>query len=237
MRKVKNYNEFLIVEKYDKNIRKKLVEMGVTDEEELNRQVHYANQGFLGHYLQEKGEKFTFGILKAIFKDAIQAKKVTSIKRGIYNIIPSVIPVALAPFFPILAIVGTVFGFSRMFHKVFDPLFSYVNPSSKYSDFLKKMIDIYMMLPEGEVPLKDRFTRAFVVSDRLVEAIKPEVLDQFSTYLSVKMESTSDDVEVPDNFIENELKSWLNDNFDIDPEIPLKGHDEYDDSEDDLSQS
>ena len=233
MRLVKKYDEFLILEKYDSNIRKKLIEMGVTDEEELNRQVQYAKHGFLGQYLQEKGEKFTFGILKAIFKDAIRAKKVTSIKRGIYNIIPSVIPVALAPFFPILAIVGTIFGFSRMFHKIFDPLFNYINPSSKYSDFLKKMIDIYMMLPEGEVPLKDRFTRAFVVSDRLVEAIKPEVLDQFSTYLSGKMESSPDDLEVPDHFIENELKSWLNNNFDIDPEIPLKGHDEWD-GEDEL---
>lgn len=222
MKKLKRYDDFLILEKYDRNIRSKLIEMGVTDEEELNKQVHFAKHGFLGQYLQEKGEKFTFGILKAIFKDAIAAKKVTNIKRAVYNIIPSVIPVALAPFFPILAIVGTIFGFSRMFHKVFDPLFNYLNPSSKYSDFLKKMVDIYMMIPEGEVPLKDRFTRAFVVSDRLVEAIKPEVLDRFSTYLSQKMETSPDDLEVPEHFIENELKSWLNDNYDIDPEIPLK---------------
>lgn len=223
MKRLRNYNQFLILEGYDRNIRSKLIEMGVSDEEELNRQVHYAKHGFLGQYLQKKGEKFTFGILKAIFKDAINAKKVTGIKRGIYNIIPTIIPVALAPFFPILAIVGTIFGFSRVFHKVFDPLFSYLSPSSKYSDFLKKMIDIYMMLPEGEVPLKDRFTRAFVVSDRLVEAIKPEVLDKFSTYLSNKMENIGEDVEVPEHFIENELKYWLNENFDIDPEIPLKG--------------
>ena len=222
MKLLKNYNQFLIVEKYDKNIRKKLIEMGVDEEEELKKQVNYAKQGFLGHYLEEKGEKFTFGILKAIFKDAIKAKKVTNIKKGIYNIIPSLVPVVLAPYFPILAIVSAVFGLSRIFHKVFDPLFNYLNPSSKYSDFLKRMIDIYMMLPEGEVQLKDRFTRAFVVSDRLVEAIKPEVLDNFSTYLSQKMDSNSDETEVPDNFIENELKSWLNENFDVNPEIPLK---------------
>ena len=222
MKLLKNYNQFLIVEKYDKNIRKKLIEMGVDEEEELKKQVNYAKQGFLSQYLEEKGEKFTFGILKAIFKDAIKAKKVTNIKKGIYNIIPSLVPVVLAPYFPILAIVSAVFGLSRIFHKVFDPLFNYLNPSSKYSDFLKRMIDIYMMLPEGEVQLKDRFTRAFVVSDRLVEAIKPEVLDNFSTYLSQKMDSNSDETEVPDNFIENELKSWLNENFDVNPEIPLK---------------
>jgi len=36
------------------------------------------------------------------------------------------------------------------------------------------------------------------------------------------MEQESDDKLVPDHYIENELKTYINDNFDIDPEIPLK---------------
>ena len=222
MNRLKKYNDFLIQEKYDANLRRKFAEMGMTDQEEINKQVHLAKTGFLANYLQENGEKFTFGILKAIFKDAIKAKRVTDIKRGVFNILPSLIPVALAPFFPILAIVGTVFGTSRMFHKVFNPVFDYLHPSSKYSNFLKRMIDSYMKIPEGEVNLKDRFTRAFVVSDRLIDAIKPDVLDSFSTYLSEKMEILDDDMEVPDHYIENELKMFLNNNFDVDPPIQLK---------------
>jgi hypothetical protein len=222
MKRLKRYNEFLINEAKDENLRAKLVEMGVTDEDELNKQVQLAKTGYLGMYLQQNGEKFTFGILKAIFKDAIVAKRKTEIKRGIFNILPSLIPVALAPFFPILAIVGSIFGASRMFHKVFNPIFDYISPSSKYSNFLKRMIDAYMKIPEGEVPLKDRFTRAFVVSDRLVDAIKPEVLDKFSTSLSEKMEIMDDSIEVPEHYIENELKMFLNNNFDVNPEIPLK---------------
>ncbi len=109
-----------------------------------------------------------------------------------------------------------------MFHKVFNPIFDYISPSSKYSNFLKRMIDAYMKIPEGEVNLKDRFTRAFVVSDRLVDAIKPEVLDKFSTSLSEKMEVMDDSIEVPEHYIENELKMFLNNNFDVNPEIPLK---------------
>ena len=204
---INNWNQFLILEKYDSNIRQKLIELGVTDEEELNKQVALAKSGYLGTYLQEKGDKFTFGILQAIFKDAIRAKKLTGIKKGIYNIIPSVVPLALAPWYPVLAVIGSIFGASRIFHKIFDPIFNYLNPQSKYTDFLKKMIDTYMMIPEGELPLKDRFTRAFVVSDRLVEAIKPEVLDDFSNYLSEKMSLESEDLEVPEHYIENELKS------------------------------
>lgn len=222
MRKLKTYNDFMILEKFDTNLRNTLSDMGVTDPEELDKQVHLAKTGFLANYLQENGEKFTFGVLKAIFKDAIRAKKVTDIRKGVFNILPSLIPTILAPFFPIVAIVGAIFGASRIFHRVFNPIFDYLNPSSKYSNFLKKMIDSYMKIPEGEVNLKDRFTRAFVVSDRLVDALKPEVLDAFSTYLSEKMEIISDDEEVPNHFIENELKMYLNNNFDVTPPIPLR---------------
>ncbi len=222
MSNIKNYNQFLILEKYDRNIKSKLIEMGVTDEDELKRQVHLAKNGHLGHYLNEKGEKFTFGMLNAIFKDAIDAKIKTNIKRGIFNILPSVIPLALIPFFPIAAMVSVVFGTSRIFHRIFDPVFDYINPHSKYTDFLKMMIDMYMKIPEGDVTFKDRFTRAFVVSDRLVEAIKPEVLQKFSLELSEKMASIDSNMEVPTHYIENELKDYLNRNFEINPEIPLK---------------
>ena len=197
--------------------------MGVTDEDELNKQIHLAKNGHLGHYLNEKGEKFTFGMLNAIFKDAIDAKKKTNIKRGIFNILPSVIPLALIPFFPVVSMISVVFGTSRIFHRIFNPLFDYINPHSKYTDFLKMMIDMYMKIPEGEVQLKDRFTRAFVVSDRLVEAIKPEVLDKFSTELSLEMELMNQDSEVTDHFIENKLRTFLNKNFDVNPPIPIKG--------------
>jgi hypothetical protein len=35
MKKIKNYNEFLILENYADNIRAKLIEMGVTNKNEL----------------------------------------------------------------------------------------------------------------------------------------------------------------------------------------------------------
>lgn len=222
MNNMKKYNEFLILEKFDDNIIAELKRFGITDKDEINKCLYHAHRGKLGIYLLNKGDKFTFGMLNALFKDAIVAKRKTEIKKSIFNILPGAIPLALAPFFPILAVVGAVFGTSRMFHKVFDPIFNYLNPQSKYSDFLKKVIDGYMKIPTGEVPLKDRFTRAFVVSDRILEAIKPEVLESFSEFLSKKMESEDLDLEVPDHYVENELKTYLNENFDIDPEIPLK---------------
>lgn len=69
---------------------------------------------------------------------------------------------------------------------------------------------------------KDRFTRAFVVSDKLVDAIKPEVLHIFSLELSKKMSQKDPDEEVPEHYIENELKLFLNKNYRVNPPIPLK---------------
>jgi hypothetical protein len=220
--KISKYNEFLILEKYDKNIKAQLIKMGVTDKEELKKQISLSKQGHLGAYLHSKGDSFTFGILKAIFKDAVDAKKKTTLKKNIFSILPIAIPLSLAPFFPMLAIIGTVFGSSRLGHRIFETIFAYLEPQSKYTDFLKKTIDTFMMLPEGNVPLKDRFTRAFVVSDRLIESLKPEVIDDFTSKISQKMQSEDDDRLVPDHYIENELKSYLNNEYDVNPKIPLK---------------
>lgn len=224
MNKVKKYSEFLILEKHDKNVKAQLISMGVTDKKELDRQIHLSKHGHLATYLHSKGDKFTFGILNAIFKDAIEAKRRSTLKKNIFSILPIAIPLSLAPFFPVLAVIGTIFGSSRLVHRIFDTIFTYLEPQSKYTDFLKKTIDTYMMLPEGQVNLKDRFSRAFVVSDRLIEALKPEVVDAFTTFISEKMEKEDNNKVVPDHYIENELKTYLNDNFDISPEIPLKSN-------------
>ena len=57
MTKINNYNQFLILEKYDQNIRAKLIELGVTDKSELERQVKLSKEGHLGAYLHSKGDK------------------------------------------------------------------------------------------------------------------------------------------------------------------------------------
>lgn len=222
---IKKYNHFLILEKFDDNIKAELKRLGVTDEDEINAHLYHAHRGNLAKYLHEKGKKFTFGMLNALFKDAIVAKKRTDLKVGAVKMLHRIAPMALAPFFPILAIAGYIFGTSRAFNKIISPILS--DPGSEYDGFLKRIIDSSMKLAEGEIPVKDRFTRAFVVSDNLVKAIKPEVLQVFSLELSKKMSEMDPNEVVPEYFIENELKSYLNDQFDIDPEIPLKESIEY----------
>jgi hypothetical protein len=222
MNKLKNYDSFLILEKFDDNIIAELRRLGVTDEDEINKHLYHAHRGNLAKYLVENGKQFTFGMLNALFHDARDAKRRTDIKLGVIKAIHRIIPMALAPFYPVIAIAGYILGSSRAFNKVIAPILS--EPGNDYPSFLKKIIDASMRVAEGDfTDEKDRFTRSFVVSDRLVEAIKPEVLQKFSLFLSDKMSLENSDSAVPDNYIENELKSYLNEHFGIDPQIPLKG--------------
>jgi hypothetical protein len=221
MKNIKTYNDFLILEKFDDNIIAELRRLGVTNQDEINTHLYHAHRGHLADYLNRHGKKFTFGMLNALFKDARVAKRKTDIKVGIIKAAHRIIPMAFAPFFPIIAIAGYILGTTRGFNKVIAPILA--DPGGDYPAFLRKLIDATMRIAEGELTSeKDRFTRAFVVSDRLVDAIKPEVLRLFSLYLSDKMSLMEADEEVPENYIENELKMYLNDHFGVDPEIPLK---------------
>jgi hypothetical protein len=221
MSKIKNYNEFLILEKFDDNIIAELKRLGVTDQDEINRHLYHAHRGHLAEYLKQNGKNLTFGMLNALFKDARDAKRRTDIRVGVVKAVHRILPMVLAPFFPIVAIIGYILGSSRAFNKVIAPILA--DPGNDYPSFLKKVIDATMRVAEGDLTTpKDRFTRAFVVSDRIVDAIKPEVLQKFSLFLSEKMSLMNPNDEVPEHYIENELKKYLNDHYSIDPEIPLK---------------
>jgi hypothetical protein len=218
MNPIKKYDEFLIQEKYDKNIKAELKRLGVT-KKDIKTHLYHAHRGNLGKYLNENGTVFTFGMLNALFKDAQTAKKRSALKVGVVKMIHRVTPMALSPFFPIIAIAGFLFGSTRAFNKIMKPILE--DPGNNYNTFLNKVIKSSMKIAEGEINTKDRFTRAFVVSDRLVQAIRPDVLHQFSIELSDRMSKMDPSMEVPEHYIENELKMYLNDKFEVSPKIPL----------------
>ena len=214
-----NKNEYLS-EKFDANLKKALKDHGVEDKKELRELVKIAKKGELSHYLREKGDTFTFGMLNAIFKDSLRAKKSTDIKVGAYKMIHRIVPLALAPFFPVVAIVGHVLGTSRAVNKILMPVIK--DPGNHYQGFLKKMIDSSIKVTEGELPAKDRFSRAFVISDQFSNCIRPEILHKFSLKLSDEMSRKDPEEEVPHYYIENELKKYINEKFNVEPKIPLK---------------
>lgn len=209
-----------IIQKYDNNLINEFKRLGIEDEEILKIYIKESHNGNLAKFLNQNDKIFTFGILHAIFLDAIEAKRKTDLKIGIIKAIHRTIPVLLAPFFPTIAIIGVLFSTTRTFNKIISPILK--DPGHDYPGFLTKVIKSSMKVAEGEINVKDRFARAFVVSDNITKALKEDVLRQFSLYLADKMSKENPTDEVPDNYIENELKTYLNDQFDIDPEIPLK---------------
>jgi hypothetical protein len=220
MKRLKKYDDFLILEKYDDNLKAELKRLGITDESDVEKYLWYAHRGNLSNYLRSEGKELTFGMLKAMFDDAQVAKKRTDLKVGIIKALHRIIPMALAPFFPIAAVFGVIFGSTRAFNKILGPILN--DPTDSYESFLKALIKQGMQVAEGEIPVKDRFTRAFVVSDNLVAAIRPDVLQQFASDLSKKMSEENPDKVVPNDYIENELKRYLNEKFDVNPPIMTK---------------
>jgi hypothetical protein len=218
---IRNYNKFILLEKFDSHIITYLKSKGIENNDEINKYLYHAHRGNLAKHLEKIGRKFTFGMLNSLFLDAVEAKRKTELRSGVIKAAHRLIPMALAPFFPILAIVGYILGTSRAFNKVIAPILA--DPGKDYPEFLNKLIVSTMKIAEGEmIPLKDRFSRAFVVSDGIVDLVKPEIIQEFCIYLSDKMIRKDDEQEVPVNYIENELKEYLNRRFEIDPKIPIK---------------
>lgn len=220
MGRIKNYNCF-INESFDYNIKREFIKLGVDDPIEMEKLIDEVKAGNLANHLRENGKKFTFGMLRAIFLDAQESKRKTDIRIGILKAVHRIVPMALAPFFPILAIIGYILGTSRAFNKVIAPILA--DPGNDYPQFLSKLISKTMDIAEGDILIeKDRFTKAFVVSDNLISVIRESVLRKFSVYLVNKMLDENLHNEVPDNYVENELKSYINSEYGVNPPIPLK---------------
>jgi hypothetical protein len=219
--RIQNWSHFLILESFNDNIKTELKRLGITDKKEIDEYLNQIHKGHLAKYLKDRGKNMTFGMLRAIFLDAQSAKKRVDLKVGIFKAIHRIVPMALAPFFPILAVIGYILGTSRAFNKVIAPILA--DPGNNYPEFLSKLIISTMKIAEGEiVPVKDRFTNTFVVSDGIVNCLKEDVLRDFASYLSKKMELEDNDKEVPEHYIENKLKGYLNKRYDIDPPIPMR---------------
>jgi hypothetical protein len=77
-------------------------------------------------------------------------------------------------------------------------------------------------LVEGDLGVKDPLSRIFFISDGLMVMLDDKEKVKFARYISEVAGSKPDDEEVPEFFVENELRHWLNEKFLLDPPLPLK---------------
>jgi len=176
----------------------------------------YLSKGELANYLRERGEKFTFGLLKKIFENAISAKKKRNMYKGSYKFIHRAVPIIIASTTPLIWLVATILGLTRAVNKVIKETFK--NPGNNYPNFLKNVIHKTMIIAEGDIkPFlgDDEFYQAFVVSDDLIKILRKELLYEFSDFILNKMLNEPDNKEVPKRYIELELKKWLKNKYNL----------------------
>jgi hypothetical protein len=77
-------------------------------------------------------------------------------------------------------------------------------------------------LTEGELNITDPFSRIFFISDGLMTMMGEKYKVKFANYISDLASQMPDDMEVPEFFVENELRNWINNKFLLNPPLPPK---------------
>jgi hypothetical protein len=214
----KSYNKINEVESINYPILKNKQKLS-----EKEYEVILGRKGELSKYLRKNGKKFTFGILKSIFEDAILYKKRREMIKGGYKMIHRALPMLLAYIYFPIWVLGNVLGFSRALNKILKPMLK--NPETSYNKFLIKFITSIIHITEGEIKYvmgHDWFYDAFVMEDDLLKMLRKDVIRDFAVYLADKMTKEDDNKVVPHHYVENMLKIYLNDNYNIQPPMQLK---------------
>lgn len=184
-------------------------------------------KGKLLSYIEKGNEdELTFGILRSLFSDAIEYKKKREFTKGIYKFLHRAIPLALASvWFPIW-VIAQILGGSRALNKILIPVLRM--KQTNYKNFLVSLITKSMNLMEGEIKMfmsDDWFYRVFMVDWGLIKMLRKEHILDFANHVSEIMQDMPDEDVVPKYYIENELRIYLNNKFNLVPGLPVKTDD------------
>ena len=175
-------------------------------------------------FCKEQG-KITFGQLKAIVENATKRKLSINIGEGGYKA-----TIRLLPWFlPQLAIGGFIASATRALNKILKPT---LTETESYKTWWGKVVLRIFSLTEGEINTEDPLSKVFFISDGLMTMMGEKYKVNFAKYLSELASTKPDSEEVPEYFVENELRKWVNEKFLLDPPLnpktPITESDEFD---------
>jgi hypothetical protein len=159
--------------------------------------------------------KITFGQLKEIVTNAKAKRLMIHVGEGGYKAIIRLLPW----FFPQLSIAGFTGSIIRAFNKIFRPG---LEETTGYKTWWGKTVMKIFNLVEGELGTEDPLSRIFFISDGLLTMIDDKLKVKFARYIAEVASEKPDDEIVPDFFVENELRNWLNQKFLLEPPLPPK---------------
>jgi len=159
--------------------------------------------------------KITFGQLKAIVESTTRERIFKNVGEGGFKATLRVLPW----FLPQLAIAGFVGSATRALNKIFRPT---LTETTKYRTWWGKAVMKAFDLVEGDLHLEDPLSRIFFISDGLMTMLDEKYKLKFAQYIANIASLQPDDKEVPEFFVENELRRWLNEKFLLNPPLEPK---------------
>ena len=159
--------------------------------------------------------KITFGQLKELVNAASKTRLYKHVGEGGFKA-----TIRLIPFFlPQLMIPGIIAASARAINKILKPS---LTETENYKTFWGKAILSAFKIAEGDINLEDPLSKIFFISDGLMTMMDEKYKLKFARYIADLADSMADDEEVPEFFVENELRKWINDKFLLDPQLPPK---------------
>jgi hypothetical protein len=157
----------------------------------------------------------TFGQLREIVENAMSKRIALHVGEGSYKAFLRLLPW----FIPQIAVGGFLGAGLRAANKVFRPT---LYGTKNYKTWWGKAILNLFDLAEGELNPTDPFSKIFFISDGLINLMDEENKVKFAMYIAELASKMPDNQEVPEMFVENELRYWINKKFLLDPPLGPK---------------
>ena len=159
--------------------------------------------------------KITFGQLRALVDSATNKRLFKHIGEGGYKATLRLLPW----FLPQLAVAGFIASSIRAINKIFKPA---LTETETYKTWWGKAVLKAFDLSEGELNLSDPLSKIFFISDGLMTMLDEKYKIKFAHHIANLASEQPDDQEVPEYFVENELRKWLNEKFLLNPPLSPK---------------
>ena len=158
----------------------------------------------------------TFGQLKYIVESAMKNRILLHVGEGGYKAFIRLLPW----FLPQIVIAGVLGSSIRAANKIFKPT---LTETTSYKTWWGKTILKLFDFAEGELNTKDPFSKIFFITDGLMNMMDDENKIKFARHISKIASEKPDNEPVPEFFVENELRNWVNKKFLLDPPLEPKG--------------
>ena len=156
--------------------------------------------------------KITFGQLKAIVESATKRRIFKHVGEGGVKA-----TIRLLPWFvPQLFVAGAIAGVVRAVNKILAPS---LIETENYKTFWGKAILKSFKVAEGDINLSDPLSKIFFISDGLMTMLDDRYKVKFAKHIANIASEKPDDEQVPEYFVENELRKWVNEKFLLNPPL------------------